>query len=140
MLTSIKITNKNLSDDVTSRAAFRLIATCVPKDSDGDGIADQQDYDSDNDGILDLVEGQGQNFVAISNTDVNQDGIDDAYGTGVVPADTDSDTVFDYLDLNTKSKGGIEFWQLEKGENPTLKNTGFKIAMPRGTHIVKVIR
>ena len=67
---------------------------------------------------------------------------------GILPQGVDFDaqssmlavTVFDYWDLNTKSKGGIEFWQVEKGENPTLKQTGFKIAMPRGTHIVKVIR
>jgi 6-phosphogluconolactonase (cycloisomerase 2 family) len=67
---------------------------------------------------------------------------------GIFPQSVDFDaqssmlavTVFDYLDLNTKSKGGIEFWQLEKGEKPTLKHTGFKISMPRGTHMIKVIR
>ncbi len=67
---------------------------------------------------------------------------------GIFPQSVDFDaqsamlavTVFDYSDLNTKSKGGIEFWQLEKGEKPALKHTGFKIAMPRGTHIVKIIR
>ena len=100
IIISITITNKNLSDNATSRVALRLIATCVPKDSDGDGIPDQQDYDSDNDAILDLIEGQGQHFVALSNTDTNHDGIDDAYGAGVVPTDTDNDTVSDYLDLD----------------------------------------
>jgi hypothetical protein len=68
--------------------------------------------------------------------------------SGILPQSVDFDaqssmlvvTVFDYLDLNTKSKGGIEFWQLERGEKPALKNTGFKMSMPRGTHMVKVIR
>ena len=105
LLNSITITNKNLSDDVTSRVALRLIATCVPKDSDGDGIADQLDSDSDNDAILDFLEGQGQNFVAASNIDANNDGIDDAYGTGVVPANTDGDGVVDYLDLDSDNDG-----------------------------------
>jgi DNA-binding beta-propeller fold protein YncE len=67
---------------------------------------------------------------------------------GVFPQSVDFDaqssmlavTVFNYVDLNTPSKGGIELWQLELGEKPSLKYTGFKIAMPRGTHIVKVIR
>jgi len=123
LLTSIKITNKNLSDNIPSRATFRLIATCVPKDSDGDGVADQLDFDSDNDGILDLIEGQGQHFIAISNTDVNQDGIDDAYGAGIVPVDTDTDTVLDYLDLDSDNDGINDLD--ESGSNaPDANNNG----------------
>ena len=105
LINSLIITNKNLTDLDTSRVALRLIATCVPKDSEGDGVPDQIDYDSDNDAILDYIESQGQNFVAISNVDVNHDGIDDAYGFGVVPADSDGDGVFDYLDLDSDNDG-----------------------------------
>ncbi|MCF6132593.1 T9SS type B sorting domain-containing protein [Flavobacterium wongokense] len=105
LINSIIITNINLSDTNTSRLALRLVATCIPKDSDGDGINDQNDYDSDNDGITDFLESQGQHIVALSNVDVNADGIDDAFGTGLLPADTDSDTVPNYLDLDSDNDG-----------------------------------
>ena len=105
LLNAITITNKNLSDDNTSRVALRLIASCIPKDSDGDGITDQADNDSDNDGILDIIEAQGQNFTASTNTDTNGDGIDNAYGTGLSPIDNDLDGVFDYLDLDSDNDG-----------------------------------
>ena len=105
LLNSVKITNKNLSDSNTSRVALRLIATCVPIDSDADGVSDQIDLDSDNDSVLDYIESQGQNFAAISNTDSNQDGIDDTFGNGVVPSDIDTDGVLDYLDLDSDNDG-----------------------------------
>ncbi|UPT70138.1 MAG: T9SS type B sorting domain-containing protein [Flavobacterium sp. JAD_PAG50586_2] len=105
LINSILITNINLSEDTTSRVALKLIATCIPKDSDGDGIADQNDYDSDNDGILDFIESQGLNITALSNVDVNADGIDDIFATGIVPADNDTDTVPNYLDLDSDNDG-----------------------------------
>lgn len=102
-ISSIKITNKNLiySD---SRVALRLIATCIPKDSDGDGVPDQLDYDSDNDSILDLIESQGQIVSALTHVDVNGDGIDDVFGSGV-NADDDNDTIPNYLDLDSDNDG-----------------------------------
>jgi hypothetical protein len=50
--------SKNLSDLTASKASF-TIATCIPRDSDGDGVFDQLDIDSDNDGITDAIEAQG---------------------------------------------------------------------------------
>ena len=38
LINSITITNINLVDSNSSRAALRLIATCVPKDTDNDGV------------------------------------------------------------------------------------------------------
>lgn len=110
LINSLIITNINLSDTSTSRVALNLFATCIPKDSDGDGIADQNDLDSDNDSILDLVESQGPVFLALSNIDLNQDGIDDVFGTGISPpdspnADVDSDSVPNYLDLDSDNDG-----------------------------------
>ena len=105
LINSILITNFNLSDTNTSRVALKLIASCVPKDSDGDGINDQNDFDSDNDSILDLIESQGQSIVALSNVDANADGIDDVFGTGIIPADTDNDGVPNYLDLDSDNDG-----------------------------------
>jgi hypothetical protein len=81
-ISSLKITNLNISD-FDSKVTLRLVATCVPKDSDNDGVADQVDYDSDNDAIPDFVENQGTNVVALSHVDVNGDGIDDIFGTGI---------------------------------------------------------
>ena len=98
-------THKNLSDDIADRATFKLNATCVAKDSDNDGIQDQNDLDSDNDGILDYIEAQGATFTPISNVDTNHDGIDDAFGTGITPVDSDADGVIDYLDLDSDNDG-----------------------------------
>ena len=98
-------THKNLSDSVKDKATFKLIASCVPKDSDGDGVPDQLDLDSDNDGIPDNIEAQGATFIPKSNVDANHDGVDDAYGTGLNPVDTDHDGIVDYLDLDSDNDG-----------------------------------
>jgi Lactonase, 7-bladed beta-propeller len=66
---------------------------------------------------------------------------------GIMPKSVDFDakgnmlaiSVFDYWDLNGKSRGGIEFWKVEKGDKPTLKPTGFRLSVPRGIHTLKVI-
>ena len=105
LINSIIITNINLSDSATSRVALRLIATCIPKDSDLDGVADQNDLDSDNDSITDLYEAQAQSSITLSNVDVNGDGIDDIFGSGIVPADTDTDGVPNYLELDSDNDG-----------------------------------
>jgi len=105
LINSIIITNINLSDAATSRVALRLIATCIPKDSDLDGVADQNDLDSDNDSILDLFEAQAQSSITLSNVDSNGDGIDDVFGSGIVPADTDTDGVPNYVDLDSDNDG-----------------------------------
>lgn len=100
----ITITHKNISEN-SSKATFNLAATCVPKDSDGDGIADLLDLDSDNDGITDNIEAQGQNVITHTADDVNNDGISDVYGIGLTPIDTDGDGIPDYLDLDSDNDG-----------------------------------
>ena len=79
--------------------------SCVPKDTDGDGIFDYLDLDSDNDGILDTIEAQGQNTIAFSGSDDNQDGVDNSFGAGLIPVDTDNDGVANYLDLDSDNDG-----------------------------------
>lgn len=105
LINALTITNINLSDSDTSRVALRLMATCIPKDSDGDGVADQNDLDSDNDSIADLYEAQAQSGTVLSNVDVNGDGIDDVFGTGITVVDTDADGVPNYLDLDSDNDG-----------------------------------
>lgn len=102
---TLSFTHKNLSDTFPNKSTLKFFASCVPKDSDTDGIPDQLDFDSDNDGIPDYNEAQGSAFVALSNVDVNNDGIDDAYGAGVTPVDSDNDGVVDYLDLDSDNDG-----------------------------------
>lgn len=111
----IQFTHINLSENTDNKATFRLIATCVPKDTDGDGIFDILDLDSDNDGIPDAVEAQGQNFIAFSNNDDNLDGIDNSYGPGLIPVDTDGDGVPDYIDLDSDNDGIYDL--VESGSN-----------------------
>jgi len=105
MIRALKFEHINLSDAVASKATFSIIATCIPKDTDGDGVTDDNDLDSDNDGILDTVEAQNNVFVPRLNVDADKNGIDDAYGNGIVPIDTDNDSIPDYLDLDSDNDG-----------------------------------
>ena len=86
-------------------AIFNVKATCVPVDTDGDGIVDARDYDSDNDGILDIIEASGNNYNPLINIDSNGDGYDDVFGENFTPIDFDNDGVFDYLDLDSDNDG-----------------------------------
>jgi gliding motility-associated-like protein len=101
---SFQITHKNLSDTNGNKSAFKLIATCIPKDTDGDGTPDQLDLDSDNDGIPDAIESQ-QKPKALSNTDTNWDGLDEIFEPITNPIDTDGDGVANYLDLDSDNDG-----------------------------------
>jgi gliding motility-associated-like protein len=103
--TSITLKHTNLSDSDPNNATFRLVTTCVARDTDGDGIQDALDLDSDNDGILDLSEALGATVVSPSNLDANLDGLDDAYGNGIDIADTDNDGVPNNLDLDSDNDG-----------------------------------
>lgn len=119
---SISFTHKNLSDDNPNKSTLKFFAACIPKDSDGDGIPDQLDLDSDNDGILDIIESQGKNFVLVSGIDFNNDGLDDAYGTGINPADSDADGVLDYLDLDSDNDGIYDLVESGSGAIDANKN------------------
>jgi len=74
-----------------------------PTDTDGDGFPDYLDIDADNDGIPDNVEAQTTSgYIPPSGTDANANGLDDAYETGgnigIIPEDTDGDSLPDYVD------------------------------------------
>ena len=105
---TISITHKNLSNDNPNKSTFHFFASCVPKDSDGDGISNQVDSDSDNDGVPDIIESQSNNSSILANTDTNTDGIDNAFQNGLNPMDTDNDGVLDYLDLDSDNDGILD--------------------------------
>ncbi len=108
LVNSISFTHKNLSDTLPNKSTFKFFAICIPKDSDLDGIPDQLDTDSDNDGILDTIEAQENATISISNSDTNNNGLDNAFETGFSPIDTDLDGVMDYLDLDSDNDGILD--------------------------------
>ena len=127
LITTLTFTHKNLSDSTNNKATFSIIATCLPKDTDNDTIADQLDLDSDNDGITDTIESVSNTSINSSNTDSNKDGLYDAFGSGIVPIDTDNDGVSDYLDLDSDNDGIYDLD--ESGSNATnqdIDNDGIK--------------
>ncbi|HLF52017.1 T9SS type B sorting domain-containing protein [Flavobacterium sp.] len=115
LTTSFSFTQKNLSDASINKATFSIFASCVPKDNDSDGVPDQLDLDSENDGILDNTEFTSQNYIPISNIDVNQNGLDDAYEVTIIASDADLDGVADYYDLDSDNDGIYDL--AESGSN-----------------------
>ncbi len=105
---TISFTHKNLSDDLPNKSTLKFFTACIPKDSDGDGIADQLDSDSDNDENPDTIEAQINASVSLSNNDTNNDGLDNAFEPGLIPVDTDNDGVLDYLDLDSDNDGILD--------------------------------
>ncbi|WP_298137507.1 T9SS type B sorting domain-containing protein [Flavobacterium sp.] len=121
-VTSLKFKQINLVDRGSDRkATFKLTATCVSKDSDNDGIPDKFDLDSENDSISDFIEAQGSTLLSLSNTDANGDGIDDVFGTGLTPANNDTDTTPNYLDLDSDNDGIFDI--IESGSPGNATNT-----------------
>lgn len=103
--TSLTFSHKNLSENTNNIASFKLKLQCIPRDSDLDLTPDYLDTDADNDGILDSIEGNPNTVNASPTTDLNKDGIYDVFGTVTNPQDTDQDTIYDYLDLDSDNDG-----------------------------------
>ncbi len=81
-------------------------ATEGTADPDADGIPNQVDLDSDGDGIPDTIEAQTTaGFKAPSGVDADKNGMDDAYGAGLVPVNTEGTDNPDYLDTNSDGTG-----------------------------------
>ena len=78
--------------------------TCFDIDTDNDGIVNSFDADADNDGVPDIIEKNGI-YVTLSNTDINADGLDDIFNIINQPLDTDGDTIFNFLDIDSDNDG-----------------------------------
>ena len=113
---SFEIIQQNTTEN-SNFASFQIIASCLPQDSDGDGISDLIDIDSDNDGITDVIEIQGINFQTNSGIDTNADGIDDVFENGLVAIDSDNDGVPDYLDLDADNDGIYDLVEAGHGQS-----------------------
>lgn len=99
----LSIQHINLSENQADASSLQLTLTCLPYDTDGDGISNQWDLDSDQDGIPDFIEARG-NTELISWIDDNHNGHHDAFET-LVPVDSDGDSIPDYLDLDSDNNG-----------------------------------
>ncbi|MGG7035545.1 MAG: T9SS type B sorting domain-containing protein [Flavobacterium sp.] len=123
LVDSFTFTHKNLSETLNDRATFKLYASCLPKDSDNDGIYDIFDLDDDNDGILSLAENLGQNYLTNTFVDANKDGLNDVFASVSTPLDFDNDGVANYLDLDSDNDGIYDL--AEAGHNAAdLDNNG----------------
>ena len=103
----VEFIHYNLSDINSNKATF-VIKEIITRDSDNDSITDDLDTDTDNDGIPDTIEAQGNVSVAMSNTDTNKNGLDNAFEPGFTPVHTDLDGVPDYLDLDSDNDGILD--------------------------------
>jgi hypothetical protein len=113
--------NDGIQDSVDSQdGTFGSPGVVALTNTDGDTVPNYLDLDSDNDGIKDLVESGITGFVDANNDgvvdgpDADNDGIQDsvdsndaAFGSpgATVFADTDGDTVPNYLDLDSDNDG-----------------------------------
>ncbi len=96
-----------------------------PTDTDGDGKPNHLDLDSDNDGIPDNIEAQSTNgYITPSNT-YNNAGLDAAYGTGLIPINTDgaSDGA-DFLDTDADNDGIIDATEANRSFTGSVGNNG----------------
>lgn len=105
LTTSLTFSQTNLSDIAPNRAPFKLFASCIPKDTDADGMSDQLDPDSDNDGIMDRLEFRSQHPLQLSYIDLNANGIDDGFEPATTASDFDRDGIPDYYDLDSDNDG-----------------------------------
>lgn len=102
------VTTSGFTDIVDGGAGglYSWHLTDIKRNTDGDTLANHLDLDSDGDGIPDNVEAQANGTYIAPNNDAGpgNNGLDSAYGTGLVPIDTDGDIATvgaDFTDTDT---------------------------------------
>jgi gliding motility-associated-like protein len=102
--------------NVTSASVYRgnLSLTCFKRDTDADGVEDAFDLDTDNDGIPDIIESLGNNNLALSGIDVDNNGLDDVFNSNSLPIDTDTDMAADYMDLDSDNDGIYDLFETDQ--------------------------
>ena len=73
--------------------------------SDSDGIPNHLDLDSDDDGIPDNIEAQKTKGYILPSYTYDAQGLDNNYPGGLIPEDTDGDTVADFMDTDADDDG-----------------------------------
>ncbi len=136
LVSSFSITHKNLSETKNNNAAFKLSTSCLPKDSDDDGLIDEMDDDDDNDRIPTLVEVLGKDYKVVPFIDANKNGMNDIYETGLGTLDSDNDGVANYLDLDSDNDGIYDLVEAGQSAYDTNNNgviDGSEIVAPLNT-------
>jgi len=104
---SVRLASVRNSDETSTP---ELITT--PPDEDQDGVPNFLDLDSDQDGVSDYVESTAryESNITRNNSfdDANNDGLDDSYHQGIAPLDTDSDGIYNFLDLDSDNDGSYD--------------------------------
>ena len=128
--TQFEIKYINSSEINSNEVAFQLTQSCRAVDSDGDSITDNFDLDSDNDGIYDLIESGNSILDAdqdgmVDTLEANDSNNDGHHDNAQNPVDSDSDFVYDYLDLDSDNDGLYDLFEAGIGVNTQdLDNNG----------------
>ena len=93
------LTDEN-KDGVVDQDADLGAAGSVP-DTDRDQLPNFLDLDADGDGIPDVMEAQSTKGYITPEGSINSDGIDRAFDKGLLPLNSDTDNVPDYLDMDS---------------------------------------
>jgi len=92
-----------LNNTVENSDGFGTSINYIIPNTDGDSSNNPNflDIDADGDGIVDNIEAQTTANYNPPNGTVTISGIDTAYPNGISPIDTENDTLFDYVDINS---------------------------------------
>lgn len=125
--TNNAVGSNGLDNTVETDDTLTANITYTIENTDNTTTPDYQDIDADGDGIVDNIEAQPtENYLPPDNL-IDDNGVDTAYNTGLIPVDTDGDGVFDYKDLNADGDirdDFIEGWDFDTDGIPETTASG----------------